>query len=135
MDVFLIKSGVVENVICAESEEYASTLYPEYICIERPEFLPFGPGDLYDGLTFTKAPIPAVVPPPLSKLDFLRKFTVAQRIAIRTSSDPIVQDAIHMLDLAEQIELSDPDTINLVNYLAYINLIDNTTAANILEGL
>lgn len=55
MDVLLIKDGVVANCICADSVERAQTFYPDYLCMERTEALRgCGPGDLYDGVTFTR---------------------------------------------------------------------------------
>lgn len=61
MDVFLIKDGVVENCICADSVARAQQFYPEYVCIERtPELSQFGPGDLYDGTNFSHPPMEAI---------------------------------------------------------------------------
>jgi len=55
MDVLLIRDGVVENCICADSVARAQEFYPDHICIERDEALQaFGPGDLYDGTNFSK---------------------------------------------------------------------------------
>ena len=55
MDVLLIKNGVVENCICADSVARAQQFYPDHMCIERtPELGAWGPGDLYDGVAFSR---------------------------------------------------------------------------------
>ena len=131
--VFLIKNGVIENCICAENVDRAQMFYPDYTCIERIDTnSQFGLNDLYDGVNFTKAAPPPAVFVPISRLDFLRKFTVQQRIAIRQSTDLLILDAVHMMDLAEQIELDDPDTIYFVNYLATQSFITIEDANRIL---
>ena len=118
MDVLLIKGGVVENVICAESVAYAQQFYPDHTCIERAgDLTQFGPGDLYDGVTFTRFVPPPAPPEPITRLDFLRRFTAAQRIAIRSANDPIIADALQMLDLASDVSLDDPDLLMFVGYL------------------
>ena len=61
MDVFLIKDGIVENCICADSVARAQQFYPDYICIERVgDLTQYGPGDLYDGTNFSHPPMEAV---------------------------------------------------------------------------
>lgn len=52
MDIGLIKNGIVENVICADSVEIAQAHYPDHICIERTDTVRFGPGWTYDGVAF-----------------------------------------------------------------------------------
>jgi hypothetical protein len=61
----------------------------------------------------------------LSKLEFLRKFTPQERIAIREASktDPVIFDAMEMVNLAEFISLTDQDTINMVGYFAQQGLL------------
>ncbi len=133
MDVFLIKDGVVENCICADSTERAQQFYPAYICIERtPELSQYGPGDLYDGSSFSKATVILLPPPPVSRLEFLRSFTAQQRIAIRAANDPIIVDALQLLDLAEEINLQDSDVIFFVNYCANQGYIAQADAERIL---
>ena len=133
MDVFLIKDGVIENCICADSVERAQLFYPDYICIERtPEFSQFGPRDLYDGTVFSKAPVVVLPPGPLSRLDFLRSFTAQQRIAIRAANDPVIVDALQLLDLAEDVNLQDPDVVYFVNYCATQGYITTADANRIL---
>lgn len=63
------------------------------------------------------------VPPPLSQLEFLRRLTVSERVAIRASADPVVIDFLHLLSLAQDVRLNDPDTIAGVNYLEQAGLL------------
>jgi hypothetical protein len=37
MDVFLVKGGVIENIISVPSIEWASSAYPDYTIIQRME--------------------------------------------------------------------------------------------------
>lgn len=78
--------------------------------------------------------IPAPVKEPITKLSFLRRMTAAQRIAIRAAaqSDPILADAMQMLDAAQDISTDDPDTIALVQYCAQQGLIAVSDIPNIL---
>lgn len=71
----------------------------------------------------------------LTKLEFLRKFTAQERIAIRAAAqtDPIIFDAMELLNLAEFVSLSDTDTINLVGYLAMVGIIATNRVSEILS--
>ena len=134
MDVLLIKNGVVDNCIAADSVERAQQFYPDHICIERTNALrEFGPGDLYDGTNFSHPP-PVVRPPePITRLEFLRRFTPEQRITIRASQDPVIIDGNELLALAEEVRLDDPDTVRLVNYMVQQGLITHADADQILS--
>jgi len=134
MDVLLIKNGVVDNCIAADSVERAQQFYPDHICIERTNALrEFGPGDLYDGTNFSHPP-PVVRPPePITRLEFLRRFTPEQRITIRASQDPVIIDGNELLALAEEVRLDDPDTVRLVNYMVQQGLITQADADQILS--
>lgn len=68
----------------------------------------------------------------LTKLQFLRRFTASERVAIRASSNPIIIDFMSLLDLALDVRLDDPDTIAGVNYLETLELIGAGRAAEIL---
>jgi hypothetical protein len=85
---------------------------------------------------FTPDPPP---PPPvdeLNKVDFLRLFTQAERIAIRQAAkvNLVVEDYQAMLDNAEVIHLSDPDIQAGVPLLEGAGLIGPGRAAQILAG-
>lgn len=133
MDVFLIKDGVIENCICADSVERALLFYPDHTCIERTsELSQFGPRDLYDGTDFSKAPVIVLPPGPVTRLEFLRSFTAQQRIAIRAANDPVIVDALQLLDLADDVNLQDPDVVYFVNYIATNGFITTEDANRIL---
>lgn len=135
MDVLLISGGLVTNCIHADSVERALQFNPGLMCIERTTDIEFVcPGYTYDGSVFTAPPVITVPPAPISKLDLLRRFTAAQRIAIRASTDPVIIDAMQLMDLADYISLIDPDTVNLVAYLEATGFINAADAANILGG-
>lgn len=68
----------------------------------------------------------------LTKLQFLRLFTTGERIAIRASSDPVIVDFLQLLDLAQDVRLDDPDTIQGLHYLEAEGLIAPGRAAEIL---
>ena len=134
-DVLLIQGGVVVDLICADSVERAQQCFPQFTCVARTEGMMAGPGWSYDGQTFTE-PTPLSLPKrPLTKLEFLQRFTVAQRIAIRAAraSDPVIDDALQILDLAENVQTERPDTQAWVQYLVEKGLISAADAAAILE--
>jgi hypothetical protein len=110
---------------------------------EAPEDLPAGqelvgavPGSFVTGrsywdpvrLGFFDRPI-------LSPLAFQRRFTAAERVAIRASSDSLVIDWMELSKIAQEIDLSDPDVIAGVEYLEALALIGTGRAAAVLEGL
>lgn len=70
----------------------------------------------------------------VTKLAYLRRFTQAERIAVNGSADPIVQDFMTMLNMAEEIVLIDPDTVAGTNYLEQLGLIGEGRAAEILAA-
>ena len=61
----------------------------------------------------------------LTKLQYLRRFTQQERINIRNAagSSPELYDYLAMLELAEEIDLDDPDTVGAVNMLEMVGLI------------
>ena len=75
----------------------------------------------------TTTPAQTVTP-----LAFQRLFTQAERIAIRTSTDPIVQDFMALAMIAQDIGLGDPDVMAGVEYLETAHLIGTGRAATIL---
>jgi len=86
---------------------------------------------------FTPEPPP---PPPvdeLNKVDFLRLFTQAERIAIRqaATAHPTIADYQAMLDAATIVRLSDPDMQVGVPMLELGGLLDPGRAAQILAGV
>lgn len=78
-------------------------------------------------MEFTKNSIRA-----LSKLEFLTKFTMQERINARISDDPIVKDMLSLIDIAEFINLDDPNTIQSLQYLTYKGILTPERANEIL---
>lgn len=77
-------------------------------------------------------PAPAPVTQPLTQLAFLRRFTAPERIAIRASTDPVIQDFLQLVSLAQEILVTDPDTQMGVGYLAQQGFIAPERVAEIL---
>ena len=93
----------------------------------------------FDGQGFFPVTPPPPEPEPvdeLHKVDFLRLFTQAERIAIRQAAkvNLVVEDYQAMLDNAEVIHLSDPDIQAGVPLLEGAGLIGPGRAAQILAG-
>lgn len=70
----------------------------------------------------------------LTKLEYLRRFTQEERIAIRAAAKQSAQleDYLSMLELAQDVTLSDPDTQGAVQMLEHAGLIAPGRAAEIL---
>ena len=73
-----------------------------------------------------------LVPKPMTRLTFLRRFTAQERIAIRASNDPLIADFLHLLEMAQDIDLTDADTQMGVGYLEQQALIAEGRAVEIL---
>lgn len=68
----------------------------------------------------------------ITKLKFLNRFTMSERIAIRNSADPVVLDIMSLMDAAEYVSIHDPATIQGINYLAYVGLVSPARSQEIL---
>lgn len=70
-------------------------------------------------------PPPPPPPPPrtISRIDFIRRFTTAELIALQSSADPLVKNFLFMLTVIGAVELDNSDTQNGVGYLAQAGLI------------
>lgn len=73
-------------------------------------------------------------PATLSKLEYLRRFTSDERVTIRQAAKvtPVLEDYLAMLELAEEINTGDADTITAVNMLEQAGLIAPGRAAEVL---
>ena len=69
------------------------------------------------------APASPGPPVPLSQLEFLRRFTAEERMAIRAAPDPVIVDFLHLLDLAQEVRLDDADTQAGVRHLESVGLL------------
>lgn len=87
-----------------------------------------------EGHSLRELPEPeiTVIPQLLTQLAFLRRFTASERIAIRSSTDPIIQDFLQLVSLAQDILVTDPDTQMGVGYLAQQGYIAPERVAEIL---
>lgn len=72
----------------------------------------------------------------ISKLEFLRLFTPEERITIRAAAQqsPVVQDFMHMLELAESVNMDDVETQVGVPLLEQSGLIGAGRAQEILRA-
>ncbi len=130
MRYLLIKNNIVVNAIEADSE-FISNLsgYDHKILTDN-----YGIGFSYINGVFSEPELQPVDSNGISltQLEFLRRFSAEERIAIRSSDNPIIVDFLHLLNLAQEIKTDDPDTIAGVNYLETLNLIAEGRAAVIL---
>lgn len=69
----------------------------------------------------------------ITKLTFLNRFTMSERMAIRSSTDPIVLDIMNLLEIAEYVDVNDQNTMQGVGYLAMTGLLTNERVAEILR--
>jgi hypothetical protein len=67
-----------------------------------------------------------------TKLEFLNRFTSQERIAIRSSADPIVEDFMELLNAASEVDKTYADTVAGMNYLVSAGLITQQRLEEIL---
>lgn len=82
-----------------------------------------------------KKPEPVVpVQRTTTKLEYLRRFTTEERVAIRSAaaSNPVLDDYLKLMELAQEINLDDPDTVAAVAMLEQAGLIASGRAAEVL---
>jgi len=72
----------------------------------------------------------------LSRLEFLRRFTAEERVAIRQegATDPIIYDFLDLLYQAQEVQVDDADTRAGLQYLETKGLLAPGRAAEILIG-
>ena len=76
----------------------------------------------------------APVPRTITKLEYLRRFTTTERVAIRTAAaaNPVLDDYLKLMELAQEINLDDADTVSAVQMLEQSGLIAQGRAAEVL---
>ena len=123
----------VYRVIDNESEKtvyaYASTApfpFPEY---PFSQFSHIEEISVIDGAVVDT---PGVI---RTKLEHLRRFTQDERVAIRNAAKaiPVLEDYMALLELAEEINITDPDTIAAVQMLETSGLLAVGRASEILS--
>ena len=84
----------------------------------------------------TETPAPGKAPRTLTKLEYLRRFTAEERITIRTvaKSNPTLEDYLALMELAEEVNIGDADTVAAVQLLEQAGLIGVGRAEEILNG-
>lgn len=136
MDIVLIKDNLVEAVISADTEYQASLAYPLHLCKQSQFGATVGWGYNPVSQEFIRpVPPPEVSHPSITKLEFLRRFPTAKRIGIRiaATSDPVLADALGLLELAQDINTNDIDTQMLVGYCVQQGHLSLEESATILQ--
>jgi len=84
--------------------------------------------------TVTDVPVVAMT---WTKLEYLRRFTQDERIAIRTAAKqvPALEDYVALLELASEVRSDDPDIIAALQMLEGAGLIAAGRASEILGGV
>lgn len=139
MRIAIIDNGTVINIIEADSLDAAQSLgYPNVADDSAGTAVL---GGTYANGVFTAPAAPATPPAPpvtvMSKLEFLQRFTQPERIAIRAhlADDPVIADVNQLMELADAIDVADPDTVNYVGYLARKGYIAQSRVATLLEAV
>jgi len=72
-----------------------------------------------------------------TKLEYLRRFTQDERIAIRTAAKqvPALEDYLQLMELATEVRSDDPDVVSALEMLEGAGLIGTGRAAEILGGV
>ena len=72
----------------------------------------------------------------LTKLEYLRRFTTEERVTIRAAakSEPVLEDYLAMMELADEINTGDADTIAAVQMLEAVGLIGAGRANEVLNA-
>ena len=138
MNVLLIKAGMVQDCICADSEERAKRFYPEFQCVQQSGAE--GPGWFYDGKLFT-APAPAYVVEDrrITQLAFLVRFHADESVAIDLASQGATVQAATLrnytdkMNAAQWIDMARPDTRAGVQALEAAGLLAAGRALEILD--
>lgn len=126
----IVENGTVTNVIEGDGSSDFMASFPNAVALKSPG----GIGSTYSGGNFSVPPTPAASAHNwISATKFLLRFTTQERIAIRTSTDPIVQDFIGLINTAVDVDLTDPATTQGVQYLESSGLIGSGRAAQILK--
>ena len=128
----IIEGGIVANVIVADAWPNAIDVTD---LVPRP-----GPGWSFYGETFAPpAPVDPVVQttPYMTQYGWLSRISQQKRTAIRNlgKTDEVVEDALFLFQIAGRIDVSLPETQQLVGYLQTLGVIDANDAAALLEPI
>ena len=117
----LISTGTVvaDNEVLA-AKGYAAVEYEPNVKEWNPETL-----------AFDIEPVP--IAPTLRRIDFMRRFTADERVAIRQSANAYVQDLHEMTMAADMLTLDDADLVAGVNLLESLGIIAVGRGAEVLS--
>lgn len=94
--------------------------------------------DLTDHVAQPDPDVAPVVPAQIewTKVEFLRRFTAAERIAVRevAKTNPLIDDFMQLMSEAPSIRNDDPDVIAGLGYLEMLTVLAAGRAAEILGG-
>jgi hypothetical protein len=125
MKYAIIENGVVVNTVITNAPKDSSWIQSDT----------GGIGWAYADGVFT-APAAAPVAPVriLSKVEYLKRLTQAERINIRAAAagNAVVDDYVQLLNVTGVVNLDDPDTIGGLNALESAGLLSVGRAAEIL---
>jgi hypothetical protein len=83
----------------------------------------------WDSESFSLVPISNTV---ITKLEFLSRFTIAERTAIRNSTDPIIVDMMELLNASTEVDLTDSRTISIINHLSSVGIVSSNRVQELL---
>ena len=129
--IALIENNVVTNVIIGEiAWVIENAMFGVVIDDESRVSI----GWLFNGKEFAE-PEPEKQNPIMTRLEFMRRFTMQERIATRaaTLSDPILADVHALLELNQEVNLDDADTQMAVGYMAQLKILTPERVAEILD--
>lgn len=137
-----IESGVIRDV----AQDDPQALYHPDIAALYDTEVPddAANGDTWDGETLTKpvmatpAPVEpqAPVPPKVDVITYKLLFTSAERIATRTSTDPVIQDLQDLMNdpRTQNVDLALKSVQDALDYMTYIGILAPGRKAEILTG-
>lgn len=79
---------------------------------------------------------PQAGPSTMTKLEYLRRFTTEERVAIRAAAtqNPVLADYLALMELAQEINTGDADTVAAVTMLEQAGLLAAGRANEVLNG-
>jgi len=133
----LIKNNVVENVILAD-QNFVDTLTGYDHIVEAPESQHVAPGWTYNAETDEFIALPIELVPiaesKLSVLQFQLRFTFDELVAIEIAAEtnPAVRVLQRQQQVAEYIDIADPNTQLGIMYLVSVGLLTHARGLEIL---
>lgn len=127
----LVRDHVVQNIIRAPSEEFS---VDGYDCRVLTADQPCGIGWIEVGDEYAEPEV-ELSPEPLAPIDFMRRFTPAEWIAIDSAraTDGMVRYVMALFEAALSVRLDHPDTIAALGYFVHVGLLTQERADEILR--